>query len=183
MEPKKRSTSIEDTFVYPLARHTDRRGTFTEAFRRSWAGSEFSDDLQMNCSHSRPGVVRGLHYHLLQTDYWFLAAGRITAVLVDVRPFKPTMGRVQTIELEAERPEALWIPPGVAHGYATREASSLIYLVSRYFTGEDEHGLAWNDPALGIEWGIENPVVSERDGANPTLSELDTGEISRLLAP
>lgn len=183
MVPRKSRLSIEDAILFEMRPHADGRGMFAEAFRRSWAEREFGDDLQVNLSRSHPGVIRGLHYHLRQTDYWFLAAGRITAVLVDVRPFGNTSGRVETVELEAGRPRGLWIPPGVAHGYATRELSSLIYLVSRYYTGDDEYGLAWDDPQLAIDWGIDDPVISRRDRTNPSLAELDTDEIQRTLAP
>ena len=183
MKPKKRRTSIEDAFLYTLPRYPDNRGTFVEAFRKSWTEKEYGGDVQMNCSHSRGGVVRGLHYHLRQTDYWFLASGRILVALVDVRPFKSTLGVVETIEMEAGRPESLLIPPGVAHGYATLEPASLVYLVNRYFTGEDEYGLAWDDPELDIDWGVENPIVSQRDGSNPQFAELNTSEIERILAP
>lgn len=183
MEPKKRRTSIEDVFLYTLPMHSDSRGVFAEAFRKEWVEREYESDLQVNCSHSRAGVIRGMHYHLRQTDYWILASGRIRAVLVDVRPFKKTMGVVETIELDAGRPESLWIPPGVAHGYAALESASLVYLVNRYFTGEDEHGLAWDDPDLGIDWGIEDPILSKRDRTNPPLADLDRSEIERALTP
>lgn len=183
MEPTRRRISIEDACLYTLPKHPDSRGMFVEAFRKSWTEKEYGEDLQVNCSQSRGGVVRGLHYHLRQTDYWFLASGCIRAVLVDVRPFKSTMGVVETFELKAGRPEALWIPPGVAHGYAAREPASLVYMVNRYFTGEDEYGLAWNDPDLNIDWGVDNPILSERDSTNPPFADLDRSEIERVLAP
>lgn len=174
MEPKKTlSRSIPGVELFDLTPHPDPRGHFAEVFRRSWAEDEYGDQLQVNCSFSRAGVVRGLHYHLRQVDYWYLAAGRITAVLVDLRPSSRGFRRVERLELSGEEPRGLWIPRGVAHGYAAREPSSLVYLVSRYFDGTDEHGLDYADPDLAIDWGIEEPIVSGRDRSNPRMDQLD----------
>ena len=72
--------------------------------------------------------------------------------------------------MNAEEPAGLLIPPGVAHGFAAATDLVLVYIVSNYFDNTDEHGIAWNDPALSIEWGIENPVVSQRDILNEPYS-------------
>lgn len=177
MQPKTRVTSIPGVRTFDLAPHPDARGHFAEVFRRSWAEEEFDCELQVNCSFSRTGVIRGLHYHLRQVDYWYLAAGRVTAVLVDLRPWSEGFRRVETLELLGDEPMGVWIPRGVAHGYAAREPSSLIYLVSRYFTGTDEYGVAYDDPDLAVQWGIEEPVVSGRDRSNPRMCQLDFDRI------
>ena len=181
MKPNSIGASIEGVSVFNLDSHPDERGLFCEAFRAEWLAGALGDELQMNCSLSRPGVIRGLHYHLRQADYWFLAAGRIEAALVDLREGSPTFLAQQRFEMSPKRPLGIWIPAGVAHGYATLEPASLTYLVNRYFTGEDEYGLAWNDPELAIQWGVESPIVSRRDRNNPLLEELDLEGIGRAV--
>jgi dTDP-4-dehydrorhamnose 3,5-epimerase len=76
---------------------------------------------------------------------------------------------VETLDLEAATPMGLFIPVGVAHGFLARTDATLLYLVDNYYNGSDEHGIAWNDPDLAIPWGVDSPVLSDRDRANPLL--------------
>ena len=92
--------------------------------------------------------------------------------LHDLRTGSPTQGTGLTVPLDEAAPAGLYLPPGVAHGFYTEAGCTLTYLVDAVFTGADEHGVAWNDPGLGISWPDGDPVLSERDRANPFLAEL-----------
>ncbi|GAB4435626.1 MAG: dTDP-4-dehydrorhamnose 3,5-epimerase [Anaerolineae bacterium] len=157
----------------------DDRGRFRETFRREWFPQRSWERLQTNMSESAAGVLRGLHYHFQQVDYWFVVAGKIRAALYDLRPNSPTSGAAQTIELGGENQRGLFIPVGVAHGFVSLSAATLIYIVDNYYTGGDEYGVAWNDPALGIDWGVDSPIVSQRDVSNPLLRDIPPAAMPR----
>jgi dTDP-4-dehydrorhamnose 3,5-epimerase len=172
-----------------VARHGDSRGAFRELWRASAfptltpaetgapAGSE-PRFVQANQSSSAVGVLRGLHYHRRQLDYWVVAAGRAFVALVDVRPVVEGRGAavVETRELAVD--EWVVIPTGVAHGFLALEPLELIYLVTSEFDGSDELGFAWDDPAVGVPWPRldatpdRRPILSDRDRSNPSLAEL-----------
>lgn len=145
----------------------DGRGRFLELFRREWLEGLFGEEIQVNCSVSAAGVLRGMHHHRRQWDLWIPVSGTMTAGLADLRQDSETWRRSITIRMDGERPRGLLIPPGVAHGYAALSDLTMIYVVNRYYDGTDEFGIAWDDPELGIEWGIENPTLSARDMSNP----------------
>ncbi len=151
--------------------HQDFRGFFLEVFREDGFGSHF---VQANHSHSRAGVLRGLHYHLRQSDAWYVVAGRAQVALADLRDRSRPRPAVVTLELSGENPAVLYIPPGVAHGFLALTELDLIYWVTHYYDGSDELGVAWNDPLLGVPWklpgGLEEPILSDRDRAAPRLS-------------
>ncbi|MBD3276724.1 MAG: dTDP-4-dehydrorhamnose 3,5-epimerase, partial [Candidatus Aegiribacteria sp.] len=107
-----------------------------------------------------------LHYHRRQYDFWVPLKGRLRVGLADLRKDSGTCGKSMEVEMDAEKYQGLLIPPGVAHGFAALEEVILVYVVSNYYDGSDEHGIAWNDPALGIDWGIEDPILSKRDSEN-----------------
>jgi dTDP-4-dehydrorhamnose 3,5-epimerase len=172
-----------------IARHGDDRGAFRELWRASAfpaltpsdtgapAGSE-PRFVQSNLSSSAAGVLRGLHYHRRQLDYWTVATGRAFVALVDVRPLVAGSGPsvVETRELEAD--DWVVIPAGVAHGFLALEPLELVYLVTNEFDGTDELGFAWDDPAVGVPWprvgatADGRPILSERDRSNPSLADL-----------
>jgi dTDP-4-dehydrorhamnose 3,5-epimerase len=128
--------------------------------------------VQSNLSRSRAGVLRGLHFHRRQADYWCLLEGTAFVALVDVRAGSPTERVVWWQTFEAgERLRGLYVPPGVAHGFYAVTDVALQYQVDAAFTGEDEFGIAWNDPDVAIPWPGEDPVVSARDASNPSLAE------------
>ncbi len=154
-----------------LEEHADQRGSFIEVWRDSWLEGA-RPPLQANISISRAGVLRGLHYHLKQSDYWVLVKGKVVVGLHDFRESSVTRGESQLIELSAERPQALFIPPGVLHGYYAVEDCILMYLVDRVYDGTDEHGVAWNDEDVALNWPDPDPLLSARDAANPRLSEV-----------
>jgi dTDP-4-dehydrorhamnose 3,5-epimerase len=175
-----------------LIRHADSRGAFRELWRASSfpaltaaetgapAGTE-PRFVQANISSSAAGVLRGLHYHRRQLDYWIVNAGRAVVALVDVRPVMAGRGGavVETREVAAD--DWLVIPAGIAHGFLALEPLELVYLVTNEFDGVDELGFAWDDPAVGVPWPPVpvtaatpdgRPILSDRDRSNPTLAEL-----------
>jgi dTDP-4-dehydrorhamnose 3,5-epimerase len=166
------STVIKDVYIATLKPITDARGRFMETFRKEWFPQRSWDIIQTNRSDSQAGVLRGLHYHFQQVDYWYVIAGKIRAGLYDMRPGSPTYGAAQTIEMGEENQVGVFIPVGVAHGFVALTAVTLIYVVDNYYSGADEFGVAWNDPALGIAWGVDSPIVSGRDAANPYLADI-----------
>jgi dTDP-4-dehydrorhamnose 3,5-epimerase len=142
----------------------DDRGNFLELMRSSEYPVDF---VQVNHSFSRAGVVRGLHYHRKQHDLWYVVRGRARIGLADLRGSAPL---VETFELDQHAATTLLIPPGVAHGYLALDDLDLIYLVTRTYDPDDEHGIAWNDPTLAIDWQVDDAVVSRRDAENPPLT-------------
>jgi dTDP-4-dehydrorhamnose 3,5-epimerase len=172
-----------------IARHADSRGAFRELWRESSFPSLTTGDtgaavgseprfVQANLSSSAAGVLRGLHYHRRQLDYWIVAAGRAFVALVDVRPVADGSGPavVETRELSAD--EWVVIPAGVAHGFLALEPLEMLYLVTNEYDGADELGFAWDDPAVGVPWppvpasADGRPILSDRDRSNPSLAEL-----------
>lgn len=169
-----------------VTRHADERGSFRELWRAGVAGGagpagdgEADRFVQANLSSSAAGVLRGLHLHRRQLDYWVVVAGRAFVALVDARPLLDGPGApavIETRELRAD--DWVVIPRGVAHGFLALEPLELLYLVTNQYDGSDELGFAWDDPAVGVPWpatpGVPagRPILSERDAANPTLAEL-----------
>jgi dTDP-4-dehydrorhamnose 3,5-epimerase len=150
----------------------DERGRFMETFRKAWFPERSWEIIQTNCSQSQAHVLRGLHYHLEQVDYWFAPRGMIRAVLVDLRRSSPTRGVSRTLEIGDDNPIGVFIPIGIAHGFVALTDATLTYVVDNYYDGSDELGVAWNDPALGVDWGIEDPILSPRDLQNRLLKDI-----------
>lgn len=165
-------TAIKDVYVVTLEPVGDDRGRFMEIFRKEWFPQRTWEVVQSNRSDSRAGVLRGLHYHFQQVDYWHLLKGRIRAALFDLRPDSPTSGAAFTLDLDGDRPLGLFIPQGVAHGFVALTDITLMYIVDRYYNGQDEFGVAWNDPDIGMPWAVAEPMLSARDAANPFLKNI-----------
>jgi dTDP-4-dehydrorhamnose 3,5-epimerase len=156
-----------------LKTFADDRGAFTETFRQGWLAGEDPPVLQSNFSRSGAGVVRGMHFHRTQIDWWVFLEGTAFVALYDLRPGSPTRGTVATGTFEVrETLTALKIPAGVAHGFCAVSAVALQYMVTEYHDGTDEHGFAWDDPDAAIPWPVAQPIVSERDRKNPSLAEV-----------
>lgn len=156
--------SIEDVILTQLEPHGDERGNFVEVFRQRSFPERF---VQANHSRSREGVLRGLHYHRHQADLWYVVAGRAQVGLVDLRHQGAPASQI--LEMSAEQPRSLYIPPGVAHGFLALEDLDLIYAVTAEYDASDEYGLAWDDPTVALAWKRDNPILSERDSSNPRL--------------
>jgi dTDP-4-dehydrorhamnose 3,5-epimerase len=162
--------TIDGVNVVDLEVHEDPRGSFVEFYRESWLPLGGSA-LQGNISRSSAGTLRAMHLHRLQWDYWFVLSGDAFVALADLRTGSPSERAVSTLRLSGATPQGLFIPAGVAHGFWAETDLVLGYLVGRPFDGTDELGIAWDDPTLGIDWPASDPVLSERDRANPPLAE------------
>ncbi len=165
------SEVISDVVVVEPAIHADARGRFIESYRRSWfpLGREM---VQGNRSDRDAGAVVGLHYHFHQADYWFITKGRAQVVLHDLRLGSPTEGATLMIEIGDANEQGIFIPPGVAHGFSSLTELTLTYLVDSYYNPKDELGVAWNDPEIGADWMIAQPVISDRDLTNPKKGDI-----------
>ncbi len=168
----------------------DARGSFVEIWRASTFGDLDREAtglpdvrfVQANLSTSATGVLRGLHYHRRQFDYWTVVGGRALVALVDVRPVLADLRAHAVVETrELGVGETVTIPTGVAHGFLALEPLQLLYLVTNEYDGSDELGFAWDDPAVGVPWPAipgtpdGRPILSDRDRRNPTLAELVRG--------
>lgn len=160
----------------------DERGYFTETYHaeKYQAGGIVCTFRQDNRSQSRKNVVRGLHYQLKQPQakLIYVVQGEILDVALDIRKGSPTFGQWTACILSAENRCQLFIPVGFAHGFAIlSDLADVAYKCSDLRAAGDEYGLLWNDPALGIDWQIDTPVVSEKDATCPTLAEIPTANL------
>lgn len=166
------STMIHGAIVRDLTAHGDARGRFIETFRQEWLPPGAKEMRQGNRADRIAGSIVGLHFHRHQADWWYLLAGRARMVLHDLRVASPTEGQTMVVELTEDEPRGVYIPRGIAHGFSAITDVTLTYLVDGYYDPNDELGLAWDDPELGAEWGVADPVLSERDRGNPRRSEI-----------
>ena len=165
------SSAIDDVVVVRPDVHGDERGRFVETYRRSWF-PDCREMVQGNRSEKQAGALVGLHYHLHQADYWYALRGRARVVLHDLRVGSSTEGVTEHIDLDGDRDQGVYIPPGVAHGFAAVTDMTITYLVDGYYNGADELGVAWDDPVIAADWGVTDPVLSERDRKNPRRADI-----------
>ena len=174
------SKQISGVQIVHLQSYRDERGRFMESFRKEWFPQRSWDIIQCNRSDSKKGVIRGLHYHHHQVDYWYVPWGHMRVCLADIRPSSPTYLNSQVIDISQENELGLFIPVGVAHGFAALTDVTLIYVVDNYFNGgKDENGVAWNDNVFDLDWGVEEPIISKRDLENPFLEQLNSEELPK----
>ena len=174
MADVRHSLLIDAVVVVNPKVHADQRGIFVETWRRQWVpgGREM---VQANRADRQAGSLVGLHYHLHQADFWYVAAGRARVVLHDLRVGSPTDGATESFNLGGDgtaRHRGVYIPPGVAHGFAALSDVTMTYLVDCPYDPDDELGLAWNDREVAADWGLADPVLSDRDNANPLRSDI-----------
>jgi len=156
----------------------DARGHFFESYSEAAfkAAGLPTDFVQDNQSLSAKGILRGLHFQkppYAQGKLVRVIKGAVLDVVVDLRRSSPTYGQHFAIELNEDNKTMFWVPPGFAHGFLTLADDTIfVYKVTGLYNKESEGGLLWNDPALGIDWGIENPLLSDKDRIQPLLSEL-----------
>lgn len=162
---------MEGPIVFEPAVFGDARGFFVETFRAEWLPGE--SWVQDNHSRSKRSTVRGMHFQTGQAKLVRCARGRIWDVVVDIRPRSPTFGEWQAWELDDERLHALYVPVGFAHGFAVlSDEADVVYKCSTYYDPVQESGFAYDDPAVGIAWPVDEPLVSARDRDAPALREL-----------
>ena len=157
---------------------SDPRGFFMETFHaKKFAEAGLpAEFLQDKHSHSVRGVLRGLHYQLQhpQGKLVRVVNGEVLDVAVDIRKGSPRFGQCVLALLSAENQRQLYVPPGFAHGFCTvSEQADFLYKCTDVYTPGDEYGIAWDDPALAIEWPQLDYLLSDKDRENPVLSESD----------
>lgn len=171
---------IAGPLVLRPKRFTDDRGWFSE----TWSKRALEDArveasfVQDNVSVSRnAGTLRGLHCQkapFAQGKLILLITGSVLDVAVDVRHGSSTYGRHVTRTLCEEDPAQIWVPPGFLHGFVTlRPDTRVLYKVTAPYSQAHERAVAWNDPDLGIDWGLQDPILSAKDARAPRLKELD----------
>jgi dTDP-4-dehydrorhamnose 3,5-epimerase len=172
---------IADVLYTPLRAFKDDRGQFAETFRTEWFPQVSWAKIQTNRSDSAAGVLRGLHFHFHQVDYWLVTKGTLRVGMADLRPNSPTYLQTHTLELSADTPAGLFIPIGVAHGFYALTDCTLTYIVNNYYgDGSDERGVAWDDPDLNVPWGVTTPPrLSPRDVQNRRWRDIPAEERPR----
>lgn len=173
-------TDIEGLAVIEPSVFSDARGYFFEAFNQKVFNAEVApvEFVQDNESKSSYGVVRGLHFQrppYAQAKLVRVVKGRVLDVAVDLREGSPTYGKHFSVELSDENHRMLFIPRGFAHGFSVLSEEVVFqYKCDNYYHPESEGAIAWNDPDLGIDWGIpeDKVVLSAKDAKNPFLKDM-----------
>jgi dTDP-4-dehydrorhamnose 3,5-epimerase len=175
-------TELSEVLLITPNVHGDARGFFLETYSESrYAEAGMADRfVQDNYSHSSGPVLRGLHYQLNypQSKLVSVIWGEIFDVAVDIRPDSPTFGKWVGQRLSDENRAQLFIPAGFAHGFCLlSEQADVMYKCTDYYHPEDDRGLFWSDPAIGIKWPLENPRISERDQEHRLLADIPPDEL------
>ena len=171
------SLALPDVKLVQLKVHGDLRGFFIETYREAdWRPILGKRSfVQDNQSLSTRGTLRGLHAQLRKPQGKLVQAlqGEIFDVAVDIRPRSPTFGKWTGARLKAEDFRQMFIPPGFAHGFCVlSDFAEVAYKCTDFYDPADEIGLRWNDPAVGIAWPIQDPLLSKKDAALANLAEL-----------
>ncbi len=177
------ATPLPEVLIIEPLVFGDERGFFYESFNHQAFMAATGLDVQFvqdNHSHSRRGVLRGLHYQLQQAQGKLVrtSAGEIYDVAVDLRRSSPHFGRWFGLHLSADNKRQLWIPPGFGHGFlALSEHAEYLYKTTHYYTPEHERCIAWNDPDLAIDWPMPKdlpaPLLSPKDAAGTSLRDAE----------
>ncbi len=170
-------TAFPDVFLIELDVFKDTRGFFMETYNQMKYAEAGIDQVfvQDNYSHSRHGILRGLHYQLknAQGKLVFVITGEIFDIVVDIRIGSPRFGQWFGTHLSANNRRQIFVPEGYAHGFIVlSESVDVIYKCTDFYTPGDEYGIFWADPSIGIDWPIKNPILSDKDSKNPKLKEI-----------
>jgi dTDP-4-dehydrorhamnose 3,5-epimerase len=176
------TTSIEGVLIIEPEVFEDSRGFFMETYHRdrymtSGINRVFVQD---NLSYSVQGTLRGLHYQIgtPQAKLVQVISGEIFDVAVDIRPDSPTFGKWTGFHLSGQNRRQLFISEGFAHGFCVlSEIAYFFYKCSDFFAPDDEGGILWSDPDIGIDWPVEHPIISEKDKQYPCLAEIGPDEL------
>jgi dTDP-4-dehydrorhamnose 3,5-epimerase len=166
---KKIDTPISDLFIIIPDNFKDARGYFFEAYseKKYHALGLTYKFVQDNISKSVYGTVRGLHYQVgdfAQGKLCQVILGKVLDVAVDIRFGSPTFGKYFSVELSAENNKQLWIPPGFAHGFSVLSEEAIFhYKCTNYYSKKDERCIIYNDKSIGVNWKVENPIISNKD--------------------
>ena len=169
---------ILGTYEITLSPIGDNRGFFMRTFDLNEFNNYGLNKMWVQENHSRssqPGIIRGLHFQFppyAETKLVRCISGKILDVFVDLRKDSGTFGQWESIELSEDNKKMVFIPRGFAHGYCTlSEVSEVLYKVDNFYAPEHEGGLLWNDSDVGIDWPVDDPVLSEKDKKNMGLEE------------
>lgn len=170
-------TGIEGVLLIKPKVFGDHRGFFLETFqeeryREAGIAHRFVQD---NHSRSRKGILRGLHFQRSHPQGKLVSAlrGRVFDVAVDIRPESPTFGKWHGAVLDDENHHQLWVPPGLAHGFCVlSDVADFVYKCTDYYHPEDEGAVRWDDPDIGVDWPIAEPILSDKDSKAPRLREM-----------
>lgn len=174
-------TILEGALIIEPDVFPDARGFFMETFEEKRYAEALGLSVeerfvQDNLNVSKKGVLRGLHYQappFAQGKLVSVLRGRVLDVAVDIRSGSPTFGQHVMVELSAENHRQLFVPRGFAHGFLVLEDETIFtYKCTNVYSKEHDRGVLWNDPALGISWGVEQPLVSEKDQKHPLLQDI-----------
>jgi dTDP-4-dehydrorhamnose 3,5-epimerase len=173
-------TEIHDVLIIEPKVHGDQRGFFFETFQagRYAAAGLHRPFVQDNLSRSTRGVLRGLHLQnpRPQGKLVTVVRGEVLDVAVDVRLGSPTFGRHVAVSLTEDNRRQLWVPRGFAHGFlVVSETADFLYKCDDLYSPESEKIIAWNDPDIGIKWGVDTPSLSVRDAKGARLSDITAG--------
>lgn len=181
------TTSLEGLLIIEPKTFEDSRGFFMETYNQDRyveAGIN-RGFVQDNLSWSVKGTIRGLHFQIKNPQAKLVQAltGEIFDVVVDVRPESVTFSRWTGIHLSDKNRRQVFIPEGFAHGICILSRTAhLLYKCSEFYVPDDEGGILWSDPDIGIHWPVENPIISEKDKKFPKLSELTAEQLPILNA-
>lgn len=176
--------SIQGLVIVEPEVFSDDRGFFMETYhRRRYADSGIDGAfVQDNLSCSKRGTLRGLHYQIShpQAKLVQVIAGEVFDVVVDLRSGSVTFGEWTGVTLSGKNGRQLYVPEGFAHGFCVLSATAhFSYKCSDYYAPMDEAGILWSDPDLGIDWPVSDPIVSEKDGRLPLLTDIPTEQLPR----
>lgn len=170
-------TELEGVVLVTSKVFPDERGEFAELYQHSafLKGGIDAKFVQVNYSKSKKHVVRGLHYQIspkAQGKLVQVSHGSIFDVAVDIRRDSPTYGKWFGVTLSVQEKNMLYVPQGFAHGFCSlQEDTEVIYYCTQEYSPEHERGIVWNDPAIGIQWPVETPIISQRDASYPLLKD------------
>lgn len=170
-------TALPEVFLIEPDVHSDSRGFFLESYHQQKFAELGIQDRFVQDNHSRSvrGTLRGLHYQLryAQAKLCRVIHGAVLDVAVDIRRGSPTFAKWVAATLSAENKRQIYVPTGFAHGFVVlSETAEFLYKCSDIYHPEDEHGILWNDPELGIDWQISNPTLSGKDRRNLPLAQI-----------
>ncbi len=167
---RKETLPIEGLAVYIPDVFPDERGRFFELYREEMYG--IGPFVQDNISVSKKHVLRGLHMQEGMGKFVTVLDGEILDVAVDLREGSPTYKKWHSVVLSSENTKQFWIPPGFLHGFVVLSTSAtVLYKCTVPYRPENEEGVRWDDPTLAVEWGVEFPILSERDANLPLLRQ------------
>ena len=168
---------IKDVFLIKPQVFEDDRGYFFESFKQSLfqqlgLNLEFVQDNEVFSCNA--GTIRGLHYQLQnpQGKLVHVVSGAIKDVVVDIRVGSPSFGKSVVVNLDSKLHNMVYVPEGFAHGYLVTDKDTIVrYKCTNYYDPESEHGVIWNDEDLNVNWGLSDPLLSEKDSMLPKLRD------------